>query len=131
MVNFPILEDIFRKGRTKARETENKKLADFQSSTVFPLRPKRSKSSAPPIGRIPISTTCNSFLLHGIALPLSVSIQAVTQNTRLATMAIPWGNAIGPLNLIENHDLPKASRKNFPRFNGDGSVSAKQHLSAF
>ena len=46
-------------------------------------------------------------------------------------MAVPWGNAVGPLKLTVNHDLPKASRKNFPKFNGDGTVSTEQHLSAF
>ena len=46
-------------------------------------------------------------------------------------MAQPWGNAIGPLALAANNDLPRASRKNFPRFNGDGTTSAEQHSSAF
>lgn len=46
-------------------------------------------------------------------------------------MVVPWGNAIRPLNLAANHDLPKASRKNFPRFNGDGTVSIEKNMSAF
>ena len=46
-------------------------------------------------------------------------------------MTQPWGNAIGPLSLGANNDLRRVSRKNFPRFNGDGSTSIEQHLSAF
>ena len=46
-------------------------------------------------------------------------------------MTLPWGNAIGPFTLGENNDLPRASRKNFPRFNGDGTTFAEQHLSSF
>lgn len=46
-------------------------------------------------------------------------------------MVVPWGNTISPLNLAENYDLPTTSRKNFPRFNGDGTITVEQHLRAF
>ena len=46
-------------------------------------------------------------------------------------MAQPCGNAIGPLSLGANNDLLRALRKNFPKFNGDGTNSIEQHLSAF
>ena len=46
-------------------------------------------------------------------------------------MVVPWGDAIGPLQLAANNDLPKASQKNFPKFNGDGKVSADDNIMAF
>lgn len=46
-------------------------------------------------------------------------------------MAQPWGNVIGPLSLGANNDLPRASRKKFPRFNWDVSTNIEQDLSAF
>ena len=130
-VNFPILDDRFIKGRTRTKEVEVKNPEEFQLPVQASSRPRRSKYSSPPVGRISISTTCNSLLLHGIAIPLSVSIQTPVQNLAITNMAVPWGNAIGPLNLADNHDLPRASRKNFPKFNGDGTVSAEQYLSSF
>lgn len=46
-------------------------------------------------------------------------------------MTVSWVNAIGPLNLVANNDFPRESRKKYPRFNGDGTISTEQHLSAF
>ena len=46
-------------------------------------------------------------------------------------MEQPRGNAIGPLAFRDNNVLPRASRKNFPRFNGDGSTYVEQHLTIF
>ena len=46
-------------------------------------------------------------------------------------IAHPWGNAIGPLNLRENNEFPRASRKNFLRFTSDGIVFAFDNLPAF
>ena len=46
-------------------------------------------------------------------------------------MTQPWGNAIDPLTLGDNNDLPRASRNNFPRLNGDGSTSIEQDLGDF
>lgn len=44
---------------------------------------------------------------------------------------LPWVDNIGPLALGANHELPKGSRKHFPRFQGDGSQHPDDHLSAF
>lgn len=46
-------------------------------------------------------------------------------------MAIPWGNTTDPLHLATNNDLPRASRKFFQEFNGDGKVSTNEHIVAF
>lgn len=46
-------------------------------------------------------------------------------------MVVPWGNAISPLQLGANNELPRASRKNFPKFNRDGKVSVDKHIATF
>ena len=46
-------------------------------------------------------------------------------------MTLIWGNAIGPITLGENTDMPRASRNNFPKFIGDDTIYAEQHLSSF
>ena len=44
----------------------------------------------------------------------------------------PWGEAWGPLNLGGNlRDLPKGYRDVLWRFNSDGKVAIKDHLSVF
>ena len=40
-----------------------------------------------------------------------------------------WGAAFGPLNLAEPlHALPQGSRKNFPKFYGDGKQHPNEHI---
>lgn len=46
-------------------------------------------------------------------------------------MVVLEDNVIGPLWLATNNDLPRASRKNFPKFNGDGKVSFDEHITTF
>lgn len=46
-------------------------------------------------------------------------------------MVVPWGNTIKPLQLGANNNLPQDSWKNFPKFNGDGKVSADEHITTF
>ncbi|KAH9332138.1 hypothetical protein KI387_043719 [Taxus chinensis] len=47
-------------------------------------------------------------------------------------MAVPWGNAMGPLALPHPvHALPHGNRKNFPKFDGSGNQSTDSHISAF
>ncbi|KAH9322133.1 hypothetical protein KI387_016772, partial [Taxus chinensis] len=47
-------------------------------------------------------------------------------------MAVPWGNAMGPLALPHPvHALPHGNRKNFPKFDGSGNQSPDSHISAF
>ncbi|KAH9325640.1 hypothetical protein KI387_005818, partial [Taxus chinensis] len=47
-------------------------------------------------------------------------------------MAVPWGNAMGPLALPHPvHALPHGNRKNFPKFDGSGNQSIDSHISAF
>ena len=44
----------------------------------------------------------------------------------------PWGQNIGPMNLgVNPTPLPKGATKVFPKFNGDGKISTKDHLSTF
>lgn len=46
-------------------------------------------------------------------------------------MATPWAAATRPLALISYHPLPAGSRKNFPKFSGDGKVTIDEHIKAF
>ena len=46
-------------------------------------------------------------------------------------MAAPWAIAIVLLALIGYHPLPTSSRKNFPKFLGDGKVTVDEHIKAF
>ena len=46
-------------------------------------------------------------------------------------MAAPWAAATGPLALNAYHPLPAGSRKNFPKFSGDGKVTTDEHIKAF
>lgn len=73
---------------------------------------------------------CKALTLHGVAAPTNVTFQPVLVILP-TSMAIPWGNAIGPLQLGANNDLPRASQKNFPKFNGDGKISVDEHIAAF
>lgn len=44
----------------------------------------------------------------------------------------PWGNVFGPLSLaLPLHALPEGSRKNFPKFFGDGQQHPDEHVAAF
>ena len=46
-------------------------------------------------------------------------------------MAAPWAVATGPLNFAAYHPLPSGSRKNIPKFTGDGKVTTDEHIRAF
>ena len=46
-------------------------------------------------------------------------------------MAAPWAMATGPLALNTYHPLPTVSRKNFPKFLGDGKVTTDEQIKAF
>jgi hypothetical protein len=46
-------------------------------------------------------------------------------------MAAHWAAAMGPLALTTYHPLPISSRKNFPKFLGDGKVTRDQHINSF
>ena len=46
-------------------------------------------------------------------------------------MAAPWAAAIGLLALAAYHPLPTGSRKNFPKFSGNGIVTTNEHIKAF
>ena len=120
--NFPILEDIYKKGRAQTRESKAKELLEFHLLVVVPIIKRRSKSYSPLDSRTTISPIFNSLLLHSVALPVSFSFPT-THTIVPVAMVVPWGNVIGPLNLGENNDLPRASRKNFQRFSSDGLVS--------
>lgn len=44
----------------------------------------------------------------------------------------PWGNAFGSLGLaLPLHALPEGSRKNFPKFFGDGQQHPNEHVVVF
>lgn len=45
-------------------------------------------------------------------------------------MSITWGNAIGPLQLVANSDLSRASINKFHKFNGDGKISTDENIMA-
>ncbi|KAH9291358.1 hypothetical protein KI387_043453, partial [Taxus chinensis] len=45
---------------------------------------------------------------------------------------VPWGGNTSPISLAQPlHELPKGSRKNFPKFRGDGSQLPKEHVATF
>ena len=46
-------------------------------------------------------------------------------------MATPWAVAVGPLALVAYHPLLTGSKKNFPKFLGDGKVTMDEHIKAF
>ena len=46
-------------------------------------------------------------------------------------MAAPWVVVIGPLDLNAYHPFLARSRKNFPKFSGDGKVTTDNHIKAF
>ena len=46
-------------------------------------------------------------------------------------MDAPWATTTGPLALNSYHPLPYGSRKNFPKFSGDGKVTIDEHIKAF
>lgn len=46
-------------------------------------------------------------------------------------MAMAWGNDNFPLWLDANNDLPRASQKNFPKFNGNGKISTNDQIASF
>ena len=46
-------------------------------------------------------------------------------------MDAPWVITIGPLALNSYHPLPFGSRKNSPKFLGDGKVTTNEHIKAF
>ena len=46
-------------------------------------------------------------------------------------MATPWAAATGRLNFVAYHPLPSSSRKNIPKFTGDGKVTVDEHIRAF
>ena len=46
-------------------------------------------------------------------------------------MATPWAIAIGPSALNTYHPLLARSRKNFPKFLGDGKVTTDEHIKSF
>ena len=46
-------------------------------------------------------------------------------------MAAPWAAVTRPLALNAYHPLPSGSRKNFPKFSGDGKVTTNEHIKAF
>lgn len=44
----------------------------------------------------------------------------------------PWGIVFGPLSLTSPlHDLPQGSKKNLPKFLGDGAQHPYEHIAAF
>ncbi|KAH9301116.1 hypothetical protein KI387_012699, partial [Taxus chinensis] len=50
----------------------------------------------------------------------------------MAAQPVPWGIAIGPLSLTPPlHELPHGSRKNIPKFNGDGKQHPDEHIAYF
>ena len=46
-------------------------------------------------------------------------------------MAAPWATTTGPLAFDAYHPLSSGSRKNFPKFSGDGKVTTDEHIKAF
>ena len=66
--------------------------------------------------------------LHGITPPPTVSFPPY--NSRVI-MAAPWATTIGPLALNAYHPLSAGSKKNFPKFLGDGKVTIDKHIKAF
>ncbi|KAH9306804.1 hypothetical protein KI387_011208, partial [Taxus chinensis] len=45
---------------------------------------------------------------------------------------LPWGGNTSPLALTQPlHELPRGSRKNFPKFRGDGSQLPEEHVATF
>ena len=46
-------------------------------------------------------------------------------------MATPWATVTWPLALNAYHQLLSGSRKNFPKFSGDGKVTTNEHIKAF
>ena len=74
--NFSILEDLCRRGRTRAREFITKKLQDTLLFSIFPPnRTHRSQSSSPYVSRNSIPPTFGALLLIGATLPLAISFQ--------------------------------------------------------
>lgn len=68
------------------------------------------------------------------ALPIITPLRFVIPHFHSHIMAVqgPWGNDFGPLNLTPPlHELPRNSRKNFPKFYGDGKVHPDEHIVAF
>ena len=66
--------------------------------------------------------------LHGITTALVGNFSPYRARTIMAT---PWVAAIGPLTLAAYHSLPAGSRKNFPKFSGEGKVTTDEHIKAF
>ena len=46
-------------------------------------------------------------------------------------MVVTWAVATGPLNFAAYHPLPSSSRKNIPKFLGDGKVTTDEHIRKF
>lgn len=42
---------------------------------------------------------------------------------------LPWGGNIGPMDLAQPlHEIQRGSRKNFPKFKGDGSQLLEEYV---
>lgn len=65
--------------------------------------------------------------LHGITTPSVVNFPPFAART---IMAAPWATVIGQLALNAYHPLPAGSRKNFPKFLGDGKFTTDEHIKA-
>lgn len=88
-------------------------------------------SYPPPKKKSPVPSEDSQFFLKPL---VSVAqLHLATTNPPVINMAAgPWGTAFGPLNLAAAlHGLLQSSRKNFPKFYGDGKQHLDEHIKAF
>lgn len=72
------------------------------------------------------SATFHALLLSDTRIPVRTLFR------RMAVQPVPWGAVIGPLSLTPPlHELPRGSRKNIPKFNGDGKRHPDEHITSF
>ena len=66
--------------------------------------------------------------MNGVTAPPVVNFLPYLAKT---IMAAPWATTIGSLAQTSYHPLLAGSRKNFPKFFGDGKVTTYEHIKAF
>lgn len=70
--------------------------------------------------------------LQVLVVPLANNFVIPPYNPFRMADAGPWGIAFGPLSLTAPlNELPKGTRKNLPKFLGDGSQHPDEHIATF
>ena len=107
-VEFPLLEDPIGRGRTHFQDPIYQGIHGALFLRPHPIFWIHSHSSLPLGFYTHIPSLCNALTLHGVVSSIAITFQFIP--IILSTsMAIPWGNAIGPLQLVANNDLARAS----------------------